>query len=186
DHRRGRDVQLITHADEGIGYLYTAFSRDGTRVAATVNFGGYEVPIWDVRSGRRVGVLDTRGASFGIAFSPDGTRVATTGIAGRADVWDANTGRHVLSLVGHTGFVWYVAYSADGQQIATAGNDGAARIWGANDGQQLTVLHGHAGDVYGVHFSPSARWLQTSGADGTGRLWDVSASGSRELLTVGV
>ena len=92
--------------------------------------------------------------------------------------------RHLLALVGHTGFVWYVAYSADGQRIATAGNDGTARIWDANDGQQLMVLHGHAGDVYGVHFSPSGRWLQTYGADGTGRIWDVSPGGSRELLTL--
>ena len=184
DPRSGREMHRIKRGG-GAGFLYVAFSRDGTRVAATMNFGGFEVPIWDVRSGSPVGHLPTDGATFGIAFSPDGSQIATTGNTGNADVWDADTGRHLLALVGHTGFVWWVAYSADGQRIATAGNDGTARIWDAGDGQQVMVLHGHAGDVYGVHFSPSGRWVQTYGADGTGRIWDVSPGGSRELLTLG-
>ena len=149
-----------------------------------MNFGGDELPIWDVRSGREVARVGVNGASFGLAFSPDGSRIATTGGAGTADVWNADTGRHLVSLLGHTGNVWYVAYSADGQRIGTAGSDGTVRIWDANEGRQLMVLHGHAGDVYGVHFSPSGRLLQTYGADGTGRLWDISPSGSRELLTL--
>ena len=182
DTRSGRETRRLKR--DGAGYLYVAFSRDGKRVAATMNFGGFTVPIWDVRSGRQVAHLAVDGPSFGIAFSPDGSRIATTGNNGSADVWDANTGRHMLALVGHTGFVWYVAYDADGQRIATAGNDGTARIWDANDGQQMMVLHGHAGDVYGVHFSPTGRWLQTYGADQTGRIWDISPGGGHELLTL--
>ena len=53
DTRSGREIQRINR--DGAGYLYAAFSRDGTRVATTMNFGGFEVPIWDVRSGSQVG-----------------------------------------------------------------------------------------------------------------------------------
>jgi WD40 repeat protein len=64
-----------------------------------------------------------------VAFSPDGTLLATASEDKTARLWDTATGRQVSTLTGHTGSVRAVAFSPDGTLLATASNDSTARIW---------------------------------------------------------
>ena len=77
-----------------------------------------------------------------VAYSPDGTRIATAGSDGTARIFDAGTSKELVSLVGHNAVVDAVAFSPNGAQVATAGFDGTARIWDAQSGRRLTVLGG--------------------------------------------
>src|SRR6185437_859448 len=43
------------------------------------------------------------GVVWGVAFSPDGTRIVTGSADATAKVWDARTGAPLLELKGHTG-----------------------------------------------------------------------------------
>jgi WD40 repeat protein len=167
----------------GSGFLSVAFSADGTRVAATVNFGSGQTVVWDVRTGDRVLTLDN--SSLGVAYSPDERHIATSDFGGGTGIWDARTGRELMELDEQTGPVWAVAYSTDGQLLATAGDDGSARIWDARSGEPLLVLRGHTGAIFEIRFSPDGARLMTGSGDGTVRVWDISPSGSRELVTMG-
>jgi WD40 repeat protein len=67
--------------------------------------------------------LTLRGHSkvvLGVAFSPDGKRLATASGDNTAKVWNAISGQQVLTLRGHSGSVYRVAFSPDGKRLATA------------------------------------------------------------------
>ncbi|WP_156686641.1 nSTAND1 domain-containing NTPase [Mycobacterium sp. Marseille-P9652] len=115
------------------------------------------------------------GAVNGVAFSPDGLRLATVGLDKTARMWDAATGQQVgASLTGHEDAVIGVAFSPDGHRLATASLDKTARLWDAETGKQLGApLRGHTGSVLGVAFSPDGNWLATASTDRTVQLWDA-------------
>jgi predicted nucleotide-binding protein len=65
----------------------------------------------------------------GVAFSPDGTLLATTSGDRTARLWDLATGQPTVTLTGHTHAVFGVAFSPDGTLLATASADKTARLW---------------------------------------------------------
>jgi WD40 repeat protein len=64
-----------------------------------------------------------------VAYSPDGKRIVTGSDDKTAKVWDADTGRELHTLTGHTGSVLRVAYSPDGKRIVTGSWDKTAKVW---------------------------------------------------------
>ncbi len=71
------------------------------------------------------------GFVLGVAYCPDGKRLASASADGTVRVWDAATGQESLALKGHTGAVLSVAYSPDGQRLASAGQDRTVKVWDA-------------------------------------------------------
>ncbi len=117
-----------------------------------------------------------------MAWSPDGTRLATGSWDGTAKVWDAAGGRELLTLKGHTSHVRSVSWSPDGTRLATGSEDGTAKVWDAAGGRELFTLKGHTGQVWSVAWSPDGTRLATGSYDSTAKVWD--AAGGRELLTL--
>ena len=127
--------------------------------------------------------LAIRTSFSSVAFSPDGTRVATSsGKSGTssvdhtAKVWDATTGKELFTLTGHTGGVINVTFSPDGKLLATGSEDNTAKIWDAATGKALLTLTGHTDEVHSVAFSPNGRRLVTGGyTDRTAKIWDTTS-----------
>jgi WD40 repeat protein len=63
------------------------------------------------------------------AFSGDGKRVVTASFDNTARIWDAESGKEIAVLKGHTSFVSSAAFSGDGKRVVTASGDNTARIW---------------------------------------------------------
>ena len=120
-------------------------------------------------------------AVHAVAFSPDGTRLATTSEDRTAKIWDTASGKELLTLSGHSKSVWGVAFSPDGVHLATASEDRTATLWDAVSGKQLNVFYGPSEAVV-VAFSSDGMRLATAYADGMVRVWDV-ASG-KQLLSL--
>jgi transcriptional regulator with XRE-family HTH domain/energy-coupling factor transporter ATP-binding protein EcfA2 len=169
-----------------------AFSPDGTRLAApsALELGAElgwapstvgTAKVWDVATAKEL--LTLRGHTdwvSGVAFSPDGTRLATASDDRTAKVWDAATGEQLLTLTGHTASVYRVAFNPDGTRLATASNDGTAKLWDAMTGQELRTFAGHTGWVNSVAISPDGSRLATASSDRTAIIWDVATG--KELL----
>jgi WD40 repeat protein len=138
DVQTGREL-LSIKGQIGQDFACVALSPDGKRLAAgnvsldstgQADFQG-EVKIWDSASGQEL--LTIKAHSDGVnnlAFSPDGQRLASSAaglwdvtkqayLPGEVKLWDAETGREVLSLKGHTSRILALAFSPDGQRLAT-------------------------------------------------------------------
>ena len=128
-------------------------------------------------------------------YSQDGTKIATASADGTARIWDATTGKELLSVKsvvqgtkppgpafeGWGGF-WYATFSPDGKYLATADGDGIARIWDAVTGEELLALEGHRDEVNHIEFSPDGSRVVTVGPDGLAIIWDVLTG--EKLLTL--
>ncbi|HEV3024681.1 MAG TPA: protein kinase, partial [Pirellulales bacterium] len=108
-----------------------------------------------------------------LAWSPDGSRLASAGYDGLIKVWELQTGTAV-SLAGHTAPAYTVDWKSDGSRLVSCGQDGTIRTWDAVQGELLRTVIAHSGrEVNFVAFSPDDSRIASAGDDGTVKLWDA-------------
>src|SRR5262249_50497863 len=128
----GRDAAMPVLAPYG-SPTCIAFSPDGALVAVS---RGAAIEIADAATLQPVTVVAGHaGTVLSLAYSPDGTHLATASHDGTVRTWDTATGQPHLTLTDHTDTVLSVAYSPDGTHLATGTHDGTVRTWDTTTGQ---------------------------------------------------
>ncbi len=184
DVATGRVLLRLDGKQERVWYSSAAFAPDGRRLAA-ISTGPRDsagtlssrVLVWDLESGKEERRLDIpwAGSDSGLAFSPDGTRLA--GAVGwptdesptvKVRVWDAATGAVIMAREFPFASRTMPAFSADGSLLAVA----VGAWWGSSEvkvldvptGKELRSFAGHRNQVHGLVFSPDGRRLASSSA----------------------
>jgi WD40 repeat protein len=107
-----------------------ACSPDGA-LLASAGFPEHHVRLWDLKSGRLCRLLEGHSRPVtSIAFSVDGSLLATVSNDGTLGLWTVTTGVRRLGLNGDATWLQKVAFSPDGQTLALAtGDDDDIRFW---------------------------------------------------------
>ncbi|MBI3130064.1 MAG: WD40 repeat domain-containing protein [Acidobacteria bacterium] len=116
---------LVRSIPAASGVLDLAVSPDGAWLA--VGGTGGHVEVFATGDGRRAWSVKTEGAQWGVAFSPDGRRLASTGYDFALHLWEPGSGQEVFALrdLPHQGFD--VNFSPDGHRLAFMG--GTGQVW---------------------------------------------------------
>jgi small GTP-binding protein len=110
-----------------------------------------------------------------IAWSPDGSYLASPSKDNIIRIWDARSGACVHTLQGHPDTVYSVAWSPDGQRLASASSDNTIRLWDIVNGKHLQTLKRHIGVVVSVAWSPDGQRLASASSDKTICLWETAS-----------
>ena len=121
-------------------------------------------------------------AVSGVAWSPNGQRIASASSDGTVQVWDAASGSHALTYRGHTSDVLTVAWSHDGRYLASGSADNSVQIWNASTGARILTYRGHSSVITGVTWSGDDRYLASCDVAGSMQVWQA-ADGKRLTTT---
>jgi WD40 repeat protein len=163
-----------------LGVKDVAFSHDGTLLATAS--GETRVRVWDTESWELLLTLLGPTPQYRLAFSPDGSTIATAPWSIDADTWeplapivfwDLSDGSRVGSSEVKT-VALSLAYSIDGNLLFSGSDlDFSVRAWRTNDGAMLMELMGHQARVTSIAVHPDGTRIASADDDGKIIVWGV-------------
>jgi RNA polymerase sigma factor (sigma-70 family) len=179
DARSGRVVHRLLDARARHGGAHAlAFSPKGDVLAAG---HGQGILLWDLKTGKvRQTLRGHEHNHMALAYSPDGTRLASGSHDGTVRLWDlAAGGKELRHFRVEKENAWAIAFSPD-LRLAASGDQAQNMIhlWDLATGREWKSLRRGGGGSIRLAFSPDGRTLLEGGGISAIFLWEV-ASGER-------
>ncbi len=167
--------RLISTASWGGAALALAFTGGGKTLEIA---GPAAVGVWDLANQATIAAQPLAGVTGGrsVAFSPDGTTLATGGDDGNVRLWNTATQQEIgAPMSSDLKPVEAVAFSPDGTAVAAATSDGTVQLWNTATQQEAgTMMAVGSAAIQALAFSPGGKFLAAGGDDGNVGLWDVA------------
>jgi WD40 repeat protein len=131
-------------------------------------------------------------AVYALAFSPDGTRLATAGYDRLIHVWKVPAGKGKQAdarptpehtLKDHSDTIYALSWSLDGTLLASGSADRSVKVWDAATGKRLYTLGEPTDWVYCLAWSPDKKHLAAAGVDRSLRVWEADRDGGKLVVS---
>jgi WD40 repeat protein len=165
------------------------FSPDGQRLFVLGQARGSEgvqvrLQILDVSTGLSVAECQVPGKVPGaFARNKDGTMLACSDDRGVITLHEANQGRILHTLRGHTDGIRSLAFSPAGDRLVSGSSDKSVRIWDVRSGNETMALTRLFDSVPYATFDPEGQWLLVRQREGL-RRYPIGSGQSSQTATV--
>lgn len=116
-----------------------------------------------------------------VAFSPDGTLLATASKDHTARLWDSGFAE-LRPQLNHDERVYSVAFSSDGKRLATADASGVVKIWDVDSRKLILTLDRQNDALTSLIFTPDDKYVLTGCWDGGVRYCNLKSGHLQELI----
>jgi WD40 repeat protein len=137
------------------------------------NDGERRLAVFDLPSKAASKHLDHADEVVAVAYSPDGTLLATGSKDRKARLWDVTTGKERAALGDHEERVSCVCFSPEGATLVTGSWDGKVRVWDVASRSLRARLDASEEGVSCVAVSPDGRYLLAGTVDGAIKVWGM-------------
>lgn len=194
---RARDWEFLTgQRCLSLSWRPVSVSLEAWLIAYIPNTSISQVHVCDIRTGSVVAILSGHTAeAFALAFSVDGTLLATGSNDKTVKVWRVVTGDLVSSYVAHETFVRAVSFSSDARLIISGARDSPPRVHEVLTGRVIHILGSNcpgativkvafsADDKYVVALDHTRHFSVWDAATGCG-IYNVSLAGGAWINTL--
>jgi WD40 repeat protein len=163
-----------TSPDDGdvLAVNSVAFSPDGKYLACgsgDVAFGqNGQVKVWDLTTHHEIFTSSgSLGPVFKVAYSPDGTKLASVDKKRAIKIWDTATGEELTTMNGKS-WILDIQFSPDGKQLATTP---PTTLWDLESGEEVQTFPGGG---YSVAFSHDGQRLAFAESTAI-QIWDLAS-----------
>ncbi|HEY9616792.1 MAG TPA: WD40 repeat domain-containing protein, partial [Microcoleaceae cyanobacterium] len=126
---------------------------------------------------------ETFGSVVSLAFSPDGSILATSDNQGWLYLWQVSTGQQLLAIHAHQDWIFSIAFHPLENLLVTGSLDCSIKFWNVTTGHCLRVVQVHSGGVATVAFSPDGQFLASGSSDRTVTLIQAQTGALLQTLT---
>eukprot|EP00758_Cryptobia_borreli_P003035 Tbor_TRINITY_DN3474_c0_g1::TRINITY_DN3474_c0_g1_i1::g.3761::m.3761/K14855/RSA4, NLE1; ribosome assembly protein 4 len=112
-----------------------------------------------------------QGAVLHIAFSPDGTMIASCGSDKSVKIWNALDGKFLHTFRGHVAAVYHVSWSLDSRMLVSGSRDTTLKLWSVANSSLVEDLSGHEDEIFCTDWSPDGQRVATVSKDKKVRIW---------------
>ena len=189
-----RDVTNLEGQPDSLGHIIEVYTFTHDSVAGGKRDG--KIRLWDTTTGKKLTTLNGHAVEdqdpsldtyvLTLAFSPDGTRLASGSTDTTVRLWDTSTSNDApITLRKHTGWTNVLAFSPDGKMLASGSTDKTVQLWNIATGEPLATLTEHLSGIAALTFSPDGSTLASGSTDGTIRFWDTATGDSLSTRITG-
>ena len=169
----------VRRMDAGARQPVLAVSADGRHLASS---GAEHIRLWDVSGTLRHTFSHEFGSLAALAFSPDGTLLASAGLDTNVHIWDVSTGQRKSSLRDQLLATFAVAFTADGRNLVIGGANGAIEIVDVQTASMARRFRAEKHAVGAISLSPDGRSIGAAYFDVNGMtrpaplaVWDLAS-----------
>lgn len=123
-----------------------------------------------------------KGPIWSVAFSPDGSLLATGSDDTSLRLWDPASGRETEVLSGHGGAVFAVAFAHSGKFLLSSDGDGVIHFWDVASRKERPALAHHNSNARRVVISSDDKVVAIGNSVQGIELWDLNTLQRRQTL----